>query len=430
MALSSIYAFPDAAGVKLRGANIAPKYSDWYSMLYKWGTAHADNVWASWIEPQLDAAESIGINAIRLICVHDVRIAGRPGGTLSQAQWFALLDQFYAGCAARGMWVYPAVTASQYIANGITNAYISSYTDVLPYITEFVAYTSAKSNTLGYDVVQEFDQRPVAEDHLSAYLSTASAALTRDLPLTCSFTMQSGSDLPGGGAYKGDAVLSAGADFLDPHIYTSTADADVQLFLAEAPTFIGEVGIQTDGSLLGGGSGSVATIYASIGRWGNFAGLQGLCQWDLIDWDGQLWGIFDNDISTPRTPQTTEMQTIPVVAQPYDAGDDVGPMISSAPTTTGRTSTTVSLSWSAASGGTGLSYTPQCAPSDADGFPTDAWVSGDPTGGTTAIISGATSAPHVTRVLVSRASGGYAGEDRSSPWGQADAVPSLAWRSI
>lgn len=77
---------------------------------------------------------------------------------------------------------------------------------------------------------------------------------------------------------------------------------------------------------------------------------------------------------------------------------DPGPTIGTVPSATGSTGS-IGLTWSAASGGTGtVTYSPQYAPADANGFPSSGWINGSATTGTSGTITGLSSGSYAVRI--------------------------------
>lgn len=389
------YAFPLAAGVKFRGGNLVHRVADaddphplaWHRMYL--AMTSDPTVWTQWVRPQIDAIHGLGANAIRIMADAHIRFGSAPALTLlTQGQWFTILDQIGSYAASKGIWVYWCVTTSLGVDYGDTTLGCDQ-DDVEAFITEHVAHTSAYSNTLGYDVCQEIANHGTSALPYTAmadFIAAAKAARVRATPVTVSYTAtgptsDSAAELTTSNTTR-LAILSAGGEYSDLHCYVKPDDlGEFDDLLNSSAMIIGESGVQASGALINTPTTTQAAMYGQIAALGADARLQGIWQWAIpvqkvAHGDWSMWATMpttpDYVFADPRTDETTPFQTIPKTVS------------GSAPSTT-PTSTTLQVTWTDFS--PGATYTPQYAPTDANGFPTDDWQDGSPTAGLSQTIS-------------------------------------------
>lgn len=426
----SIYAFPHAAGVKLRGVNIFPGPSAWavgegdvwYQQWYKWATGASPDVWTGWLQPCIDQAAVLGCNAIRLILSGAVWVGtGFPHLTTPQIE--DSLDRFISYCATKGIWVYLCLYGTTQLNTDHADNNVS-LADAQSYMAKVVAFTSTYSNMLGYDVVNEIapPTSGFAWDNRAELVSAVTAARVNPItvavslvPLDHPIDLTIANAIAGAGALPDFHLYPLGGD------YWTLSDVEPAFFNAgdgpegttDYPVFMGEMGANVNDS----DSTQQTDVYTVMAQLASQARLQGAMNWNILQGqtpDPVTGGVGDYSLYTPdstpswggaRTNMLTPFQTIPKTPQPYDAAQDAFAVTHDAPTMSSRTRSTLSLAWSSATGGSGtITYTPQYAPLDANGFPSAAWSNGTPTTGTSGVITGLTSnVPYGFRILTSGA---------------------------
>lgn len=350
------YAFPQLGGTKLRVANLSPRPSDsgngdygtpasFYALLYQWANdGPTSAVWTEWIKPQIDAMKSQGANAVRFMFDPTLRVgtssahgAATWQGTITQAQLLAIIDQLGGYLDTNGMWFYPVEADSRPInQSGLSASAIESY------IAEITPEISALPNVNGIDVVQEFDYAGniTSSNYVSSWISTARAALTRPIPLTCSLNGASGASGLNPATRNSFATLEAvGVDYFDCHIYyLAPSITDISPAITNSwglPVVVSESGIPISGQYLAGSVAQTAThpyywetgnaMYYQLLALANRYDLQSFGTWASVreyTTDSQDWGLYTNTqngsyaFTGPRTNLTVIYDQIPTNVQP------------------------------------------------------------------------------------------------------------------
>lgn len=261
--LKGPYAFPQLAGLRLRGANLVPRPTDtgngdtnpitpanFYDLFYDLGTNGATDVaWTRWLKPQIDAAAAIGLNCLRIICQPTVRVgdASHHGpetfrGTITNGQLQSAYDTIITYCAGKGIYFYPALMEAASV-DTLTTAQILQFVDEATAIVSSASYT----NVLGIDVVQECDRSAWAmtPTNLAQAHTHARAALVKKIPITSSVSGNVTALF-----VAPPIIASAGVDFFDFHTYLYTNTIWLNLVSPNfwrLPIITGETGIAYNG---------------------------------------------------------------------------------------------------------------------------------------------------------------------------------------
>lgn len=416
------YAFPRAAGIKLRGVNIAPRASDlisgfnpWYKLTFDHATADASDPWTRWLKPNLDAAaDDLHCNFVRFMYEPFLRIAFPGYTTITAGQYETVLAQFINYAASKGLWVYLAPSTSSGLDAVISNG--TTLSEANAYFTEYIAFTSQFPNVIGYDISQEFSLAGDSwiRNNLPALFTNAKAARVLGQPVTA--TVLGFTSLADDGSRWQNVfhniIIAAGAEFADAHLYPpgggiSAGDIGYLTYNGDnIPVIIGEVGkLATDTA------GDIVTFYDMIKGFSEDPLVQATTVWSLSDFGpGAEWGVFSDAqngsyaLTTPRATQSAAVQLMRKTPKYYASRDGFA-VIESVPTVTARTATTISLSWPAAVGGNtsrARTYTAQCSVVTAFGFPTSTtWTSATPTTGLEATVTGLDASRYACRVKTS-----------------------------
>lgn len=276
-------------GVKLRGANVVPMGSagnPWATLYANWGTQ-----WGTIVKPQIDAAASVGANAIRL--VGDV--GGVHTGVLTIDAYTAAYEQFVDYCANLGLYAYACLGSSH--TGGAT---VAQMADIM---APTAAMLETKSNVIGIDVVQEVGLGTGLSHSDVATLFAAIRAVCT-LPLTCSVL---GSDNSNAAQWS-SATTAAYADLVDFYdfhpYYDGMVPADLAPFFAatDKPLILGEYGADVGKPARIAAAADVSALEQVVGSF----------YWSIVDNDPAytVGGLFDGTF-TERTNLTTLFRTVP-----------------------------------------------------------------------------------------------------------------------
>jgi hypothetical protein len=315
-------AFPVMAGWRFRGFNGVPSPAHlalsnqdagaaWYQHWYDWGTGTTSV--RDWMRAQMVAGEAIGCNVIRFFLNPTLRYGS--GSKLTAGQLATVLRLCCDDCNEHGLWFYPALSSGNHI-EGATTTYGLTVQNVTDFVTETVAVLSARDNVIGFDVCQEYPASAIAITNKATWITAAKSARVRVTPVTMSYACFNETDLSPSNT-NSTAIVTAGAEFRDVHVYYQPDDDHLDTLLAHAvPTFVGEMGIQQNGDFVGETPSTPAALYATMAAWGNKSDLQGMTQWSIYtvapfgDWG--IYGSYSNGaFGDLRSAQATPFQTIP-----------------------------------------------------------------------------------------------------------------------
>ena len=198
---------PAATIKKWRGGNVTIKVAH-----VNWADFWGANYDLTWITNQIDNAQKLGCNAIRIIGA----VNGIVTGAYTRATYQSRVDAVITYCANRGMSYY-AVGAGDYA----TTLAAATQTEIVAHATFLTGY----SNIIGYDIIQEIDLwASTNATTVAASLATmttwytAVKAVAPNLPVTWSYSV-------------GNTNANAAAlDYYDAHQYTDAAHFTVSGF--------------------------------------------------------------------------------------------------------------------------------------------------------------------------------------------------------
>lgn len=168
--------------------------------------------WAGWIRKQVQYAQSLGANTIRLI--GDVTVVN--GGSLTQGQYNTRTQQLVAYCVQQGLGVYYTGCAT-YGTDGVDNGTVALSDATIAGIinSNVVSITSGATDyrqwIIGADIVQEANANMTAARVNNLYSLIKSSVPS---PIGCTFSTS---------AIVPDATwiasIAGSLDYLDYHIY-------------------------------------------------------------------------------------------------------------------------------------------------------------------------------------------------------------------
>jgi hypothetical protein len=292
-------------GVRIRGANIGAKqYGDtgdkpWGRMFGEWNT-----LWGSYIKPQIDAAASVGANAIRMM-------GAAPGvieGLCTQDQYINGYERLVDYCATQGIWVYACLSASQ-------EWFGRSVASVMPVMLAQATMLDSKPNVIGIDVCQEIGLTPgfisSSSTHDAASQLVAPVRAVTTLPLTCSVTVANNTTA-GAAQFAATTVTDYNDlfDFFDYHPYYDYPSVSDVATAANAAAAVNKV-------ILFGEYGATDSVYQRYDAVATItegtANLVGSFAWQVADrlaMSTPYFGMFTNTF-TPRSTLITAFQKIP-----------------------------------------------------------------------------------------------------------------------
>lgn len=282
----------------LKGGNITvkPAGASWAGLWSEWD-------WVNWIQPQVDRAIKLGLNAIRLIGAPQVvLISGTGSGAaqISQATYDARWKQLADYCMVNGLRLYPCLTEKWAFYNLSTYSFQDAAATAS--ITTTAGVLSAYQNVIGFDLFQEGSGSSdglLLADVLALYAAVRVTA--PGVPLT---TSNSSGNFGSAAGFWTDStslphtvwLADGGADFVDLHIYlegASASDLDGFADRTKKPIVIGEYGAGQD---LATDANRVAR-YTSARLQHNRPGVLGSFVWALADQgttNPDKYGVWDN----------------------------------------------------------------------------------------------------------------------------------------
>lgn len=305
----------------IKGGNITvrPSGASWAGLWSEWD-------WANWIQPEVDRAIKLGLNAIRVIGAPQVvLVAGTGSGApqITQATYDARWKQLAEYCMANGLRLYPCLTEKWAFYNGTTYSFQDAAATTS--ITTTAAALAAYQNVIGFDLFQEgsgYSDGLVLADVLALY--TAVRAAAPGVPLT---TSNSSGNFGTAVQFWTDTTslpyqawtADGGADFADIHVYLEGAGAaDVDGFIdrVKKPILIGEFGADQSQAA----DANRVARYTSARLLHNRPNILGSFVWALADQgtaDALKAGIWDNTGFTPGVSplSTTAGQRAPLVSE-------------------------------------------------------------------------------------------------------------------
>jgi hypothetical protein len=224
-------------------------------------------------------------------------------------------------------------------------------------------------------------------DNMVNYIAIAKSSRVRPVPVTASYFAVNTSGLSP--TYIQPAVDTAGGEFRDLHIYCQPVGTEITALLAATPgLWMGEYGIQDDGTFTGATASTVTAFFTTMLSWAGNDAFQGLCNYAIADLNQassvvQTWGMYN--LTQSGAYVFTGLKTDRSVL--FDQQPKA--VSYAAPAVTAITSSSLTLSWSTYSGTGTVTYTPQYILVNSDGFPTvDVWTDGTPTTSTSGTLSG------------------------------------------
>lgn len=315
----------------LRGGNITvkPAGASWAGLWSEWD-------WTNWIQPQVDRAIKLGLNAIRVIGAPQVVLtAGTGSGAaqISQATYDARWKQLAQYCVENGLRFYPCLTEKWAFYNGTTYSFQDAAATAC--ITTTAAVLSGYGNVIGFDLLQEgsgYSDGLVLADVLALYAAVRSAA--PGVPVT---TSSSSGNFGTTAQFWSDATslpyqawtADGGADFVDIHIYlegVNASDLDSLIKRTGKPVLVGEFGADQAQAA----DANRVARYMSARQAHTRTGVLGSFVWALADQgttNANKAGVWDNTgftqgvsplstTSGQRTALVSELRKFPVAPTP------------------------------------------------------------------------------------------------------------------
>ncbi|ORU96143.1 hypothetical protein AWB94_31260 [Mycolicibacterium canariasense] len=282
----------------LKGGNITvkPASASWAGLWSEWD-------WTNWIQPQVDRAIKLGLNAIRIIGAPQVVLtAGTGSGAdqITQATYDARWKQLAQYCLENGLRLYPCLNEKWAFYNGTT--YIFQDATATTCITTTAAILAAYENVMGFDLFQEGSGSSdglVLADVLALYSAVRAAA--PGVKLT---TSSSSGNFGTAAQFWTDStslsytawVADGGADFVDIHIYLEgvlASDLDGFIKRTGKPLMIGEFGADQSQAA----DANRVARYTSARQAHSRTGVLGSFVWAMADQgttDALKAGVWDN----------------------------------------------------------------------------------------------------------------------------------------
>lgn len=212
-------------GIKIKGGNIVVK-----SYGGSWGGLFSEWDWDNWIKPQVDRAQALGMNTIRLIGNPGITFmpAGDNYPAITQEQYIARWRQLADYTKSLGMMLYPALCEKWAFWDGTIFNFADR--DRVNAITAVAKALAAYPNVIGFDVFQEGsgkDDGLTLSNVLDLYSAIRSVA--PGVPLT---TSNSSDGFGNPDDFWSDQksiqyqawTANGGSDFVDIHVYLENVD--------------------------------------------------------------------------------------------------------------------------------------------------------------------------------------------------------------
>lgn len=281
-----------SSGVRFNGGNITANSPAISGQAHPWALLQAGwtslGYWTSWVKPNIDAANTAGLNAVRLI----LDLGGIYAGTFTLASELANLTQLLNYCRSIGMKFYPCFGAPTDF-QGADLASIQSY---------MVAFAQVVANypdvVVGIDLLNEVNSSNPWGASTAANTQTlynAVKPLVGAIPITASGALQTGFDTAAHvwGAPPGSWGF---LDFYDFHAYYTIAANDPNPSKAGGkPIMMGEYGDPTEPDT---NPNIVTVVNAAITNAANTSGVTGAFFW-VIAYTGV--GMYDSSFNAQAT---------------------------------------------------------------------------------------------------------------------------------
>lgn len=275
--------------VRLRGGNIAPRFSDIIGAESVWAATWRVFDWNGWWKPQIDAIATLG-NAVRIFGNTAVISNGVLTLDAYLAQWKQALDY----CAAKGLYVIPV--GGDFGHWGPTRWWQS-----IQIYTVWAELLANYTNIVGVDITNEpadkiypgtGEMYSESEDYRQLTWKLASVIRSRtSFPVTCSHGILSAA---GWTAMSSDVeMLLDFADYLDFHVYYTGSPSD----MAPVWAFPWAQGKQ----MIFGEFGIYPLTLTSHERTEQISAIQTQVAADSRIAGGLIWTIFDQDPTTGAT---------------------------------------------------------------------------------------------------------------------------------
>lgn len=284
--------------VILKGGNVTVKPAHFNTTTYPlgvWAALWSEWDWNGWIKPQIDGAQSLGSNTVRVFGSQRLLFSA-----FADATYWARWDQLCAYVDSLGMMLYATFGD---LHPDHWDSTVSSANNAAA-VSDWAALLAAHGNTVGIDITNESN---MAGGNATVLETMIPAAQAHGFPVTQSLAIRAGYQW-GSETYPGN-VLNL-VDFHDSHIYyDGLSTTDVALWRArgaayQKPIVLGEFGAPMS--------------LASAARTGRYTAansllaadetVRGALQWALQDQQttpSEQWGIYDaswvlrTDIGTP-----------------------------------------------------------------------------------------------------------------------------------
>lgn len=260
--------------IKIKGLNLVPKIT----AVANWADMWNEFDWDGWFVPQLDLAQQLGANCVKI-----------TGVGVNYTDFNARVRTFLNECWDRGLLVYW----------NWTGPWPSTVEVGTPYLENVIGLLSEFPNVIGIDVANEAGWAAnMTQEMALEFVQVAKDA--GSVPVSVSIVAQTIEELSNEGALL---VANGGVDFVDFHPYFTTGhptDADFDDFRAECdlPILVGEIGAQF--SVVGEAAQAerweaVGTLLASA------PDILGAIGFSIADYDDvEKWGLYEEDLVTDR----------------------------------------------------------------------------------------------------------------------------------